>query len=197
MATRSDLESATQLDDQVFEKLDLAGIDLSRKEIRGCTFKRCQASNSIWKHAVLAECVFEECDLANIALKGASLRDVQFRGCKLVGVTWADLSSDPDVAFTDCAMRYGAFSSVHLQRTAFTRCAITEATFIEVDLTKSKLVDCDLSKTTFERCNLTGTDFATSANVFFHPTSNRIKGARISSETAAHIATSLGLVVAR
>jgi fluoroquinolone resistance protein len=55
--------------------------------------------------------------------------------------------------------------------------------------------ETDLTGTRFERCDLREADFTRAQGAFFDPTRNRVKGARVSLETAALVAVSLGLVV--
>ena len=182
-------------DGETFEKLDLNGANLSRKELVQCTFKGCKMQDVVWLSTRFEDCVFEQCDLSNFLPKGTVLNGVKFEGCKLVGAIWTEVSDGPAVSFADCNMRYQSFVRMSIQATAFVRCAITESTFSEVNLSRSKLASCDLDKTQFDRCELLKTDFATSTGVYFDPARNRAKGAKISTQTAALIATALGMIV--
>jgi uncharacterized protein YjbI with pentapeptide repeats len=182
-------------ENETFEKLDLSGFDFAKKELTNCTFRGCKLPETKWGGTTLEDCQFDTCDLSNCVPKRVSLLGVEFKNSKLMGAKWLEVGSSPRVGFTDCAMRYQSFVGLDLRSTSFVRCAIVESAFIDVNLGKAKFEDCELTKTEFERCELLGTDFASSHGVFFDTAQNRIKGARINTETAALIAAGLGLVV--
>ena len=64
-----------------------------------------------------------------------------------------------------------------------------------VDLAGATFDDCDLARAELDACDLGKANLATSRGVYFDPTKNKAKGARVSIETAAMIATAMGLVV--
>ena len=187
--------SATVFENATFDKLDLVGADLSRKEFIRCIFRNTKMSDTVWQQCRLEDCVFENCDLANMRPKRMACRGVEFAHCKLIGVEWGEIAPAPMVTFSDCSMRYQSFVSLKLPDTLFLRCSIVDSTFIEVDLTKATFSDCELTKTQFERCTLVNADFSSSRGLYFDTTKNRIKHAHISLETAAGLATALGLRV--
>lgn len=191
------IERDTAFEEETFEGLELAGAKLSGKEFRRCVFRGGKLNQTTWNGTVLEDCIFDRCDLANMVPKGASLRGVEFRDSKLIGVTWADLRSEPMFGFVECNMRYQVFAKLDIRLTKLDGCAIEEASFSEVNLTKAVFKNCSLAKTTIEKCVLTGADFSSSTGVFFDPARNKSRGARISAETAVLIAAAMGLVVAR
>ncbi len=191
------IERETAFEEETFEGLDLAGAKLSGKEFRRCAFRGAKLNQTAWNGTVLEDCIFDRCDLSNMVPKGASLRGVEFRDSKLIGVTWADLRSEPMFTFVECNMRYQSFAKLDARLTKLAGCAIEEASFLEVNLTKAVFKNCSLAKTTIEKCVLTGADFSSSTGVFFDPSRNKSRGARISAETAVLIASAMGLVVAR
>ncbi len=193
---RAFVEGQKSFQRQTFEKLDLTGLDLSRKEFTQCLFKGTTLHSTVWKAVALEDCVFERCDLANLRLASARFGGVEFKDCKLLGSAWSDLGTNPMLTFTDCAMRYASFSGVNLRGCRFTRCSLVDATLVDVDLSKVPFKDCDFTKALFERCTLAATDLSTSTGLYFDASKNRAKGARIPVETAALIASALGLVVA-
>jgi uncharacterized protein YjbI with pentapeptide repeats len=120
---------------------------------------------------------------------------VEFTRSKLLGVDWTMASAHPVVGFTDCNMRYQLFVTTKLKNTRFVRCSLVECTFVDADLAKTLFTDCDLAQSVFERCDLSGADLSSSRAVYFDPTKNKIKGARISMQTAGLIAQAMGLRV--
>jgi fluoroquinolone resistance protein len=123
------------------------------------------------------------------------LRGVEFRGTKLMGVDWSEASPNPTVKFTDCTLRYASFVDNNLRATTFLRCSLAEAAFASASLVEAVFDDCELAGARFEGCDLRDADFSKSRGVFFEPTKNRPKGAKVSLETATLIAMSFGLVV--
>lgn len=179
----------------VFAGLDARGVDLSRKELEGCTFRNAKLPESRWLGAVLEDCTFELCDLSNMVPKGLAARDVRFRECKLVGVDFASLAPSPRLSFEGCDLRYAAFASMHLRKTSFARARLEEATFTDVDLSESDFADAALAGALFQDCVLRKADFSQARGALLDPAKNRVKDAKISLEGAVLLATSLGLKV--
>ena len=181
---------------ETFDGVDLAGRDLSEKELVRCTFRHARLTETIWNGSRLDDCVFDTCDLTRQRGKNLALRGVELRGCKLMGIDWTALAQNPTVKLTECQLRYAAISEANLRLTSFVRCHFEDAAFVEVSLQQAIFDDCELGGALFERCDLRQADFSSSRGLVFDPATNRVKGARISLETAALVATSLGLVVA-
>jgi fluoroquinolone resistance protein len=193
---RDRLLADESFEDQTFEGIDVAGADLSDKEFVRCTFRSVRMQETIWTGTRLEDCVFQTCDLTRLQPKKLSLRGVKFLGSKLMGIDWTDAGANPTVAFSDCTLRYCSFLGNNLRATPFRHCALTEAAFADVSLVGAVFEECDLGGTRFEGCDLAGADFTRAQGVFFEPTKNRVKGAKIPLETAALMAMSFGLVVA-
>jgi fluoroquinolone resistance protein len=189
------LASDQVLEDQVFDGLVAVGADLSGRELVRCTFRHAKLSETCWAAARMEDCLFEDCDLTRMQPAKLALRGVTFRSCKLMGVEWSDLAPNPTITFQDCLLRYASFVEVNLRGTAFSRCNLREAVFVEASLVRAVLDDCDLEAASFERCDLREADLARSRGVLFDPARNRVKGAKVSLETAALVAMSMGLVV--
>jgi uncharacterized protein YjbI with pentapeptide repeats len=179
----------------VFAGLDARGVDLSRKELEGCTFRNARLPESRWTGAVLEDCAFEGCDLSNMVAKGLALRDVRFVECKLLGVDFAALAPSPRLSFDACDLRYAAFAKMHLRRTSFVRSRLEEATFDDVDLSESDFAEAALEGAIFKDCTLRKADFSQARAALLDPAKNRVKDAKISLEGAVLLATSLGLKV--
>jgi fluoroquinolone resistance protein len=192
---RDRLLAEESFEDQTFEGIDVAGADLTDKEFIRCTFRSARMQETIWAGARLEDCLFQTCDLTRLQPKKLALRGVKFQGSKLMGIDWTAAAANPTVEFSDCSLRYCSFVTSNLRATPFRRCSLAEAAFSDVSLIQAVFDECDLTGARFEGCDLAGADFTRSQGVFFEPTKNRVKGARIPIETAALIALSLGLVV--
>jgi fluoroquinolone resistance protein len=192
---RDRLLAGDSFEDESFEGIDVAGVDLGGKEFFRCTFRNGRLQETRWPGARLEDCLFQTCDLTGAQPKKLALRGVKFQGSKLMGIDWTEAGANPTVEFSDCSLRYCSFVGNNLRATPFRRCAMAEAAFSDVSLVKAIFDECDLAGARFEGCDLAGADFTRSQGVFFEPTKNRVKGARIPLETAALMAMSFGLVV--
>jgi fluoroquinolone resistance protein len=192
---RDELLVQESFEDQIFDGLDVTGADLSGKELYRCTFRGVRMAETTWAGTRLEDCVFERCDLTRLQPKKLALRGVKFVASKLMGIDWTDAAANPTVEFQDCTLRYASFVGNNLRVTVFRRCSLAEAAFEDVSLVQAVFDECDLSGARFERCDLSGADFSTAQGVFFEPTKNRVKGARIPVETAALMAMSFGMIV--
>jgi uncharacterized protein YjbI with pentapeptide repeats len=181
--------------DEVFEGLDLRGFDFSDKELVACTFRGAILADARWLGCRLEDCVFEDCDLRGFRPKGLALRGVELRRCDLGASQWVEVGSFPAVALADCTLRDAVLASLALKKTRFVRCDLRGAMFVDVDLEGARFEDCDLRKADFERCTLAKADLSTSRGAFVDPAKNRVRGARISVESAALVAATLGFVV--
>lgn len=177
-----------------FVGIDARAVDLSRKELEGCTFQNVRLPESRWNGAVLEDCTFERCDLSNAVVKSLAARDVRFRECKLVGVDFA-LAPSPRLELDGCDLRYAVFAAMHLGKTSFARSRLDEATFTDVDLTEADFTDAELHGAVFEGCLLEKADLSRARGALVDPAKNRAKGARISLEGAVLLARSAGLRV--
>lgn len=195
MSTPDRLLAEDSFEHETFVGVDMQGLDCSRKEFEGCTFKNAKLPESRWMGAVLEDCTFELCDLANMVPRGLTARDVRFNECKLLGVDWTGIGTAPRVAFEACNLRYSIFANVDLRRTAFFRSVITEGTFVAVDLTESDFDGSDLTGTTFSECVLRKTDFTRARGLLVDPAKNRVKDVRVSIESAVLLAASFGMRV--
>jgi uncharacterized protein YjbI with pentapeptide repeats len=184
--------------DTTFTEVTLEPGDLDTlvgKEFQRCIFRRCKLAGSRWRETKLEDCRFESCDLTRILPAGMALRGVVFAGCKLMGVDFTDVGRLPDFAFEDCDLRYASFVKLRLRALKLTGCVAREANFLEVDLSEADFSGTDLGGSTITGCTLGKTNFTRATDVFFDPLRNKVKGARIATETAVLMAQAHGLVV--
>jgi uncharacterized protein YjbI with pentapeptide repeats len=76
------------------------------------------------------------------------------------------------------------------------RCKLVEANFIDADLTECDFSGSELSGANFRNALLAKADLSTAQGAFLDPARNRLRGVRISLETAALLAASFGMRVA-
>lgn len=190
------LAKEDSFENETFTDLDLQGCDLGQKEFYRCTFQNCQLQESRWKRSKLEVCVFNGCDLTRAQLQETALRDVRFEGSKLMGIDWTGVSTNPEVAFEDCVLRYTSFVGLSLRRTRFLRCTAMEANFFDLDLTEADFTGTDLTGSNIRGCNLTRANFSGTVGAFIDPANrNNVKGTQVPVETAVLLAQSLGMRV--
>jgi uncharacterized protein YjbI with pentapeptide repeats len=182
-------------EDDEFEGIELERADLGDKTFYRCTFRGARLPESRWAGARLEDCAFEACDLTRMVPKRLAALGVTFTGCKLLGTAWEELSLYPQLTFRDCDLRYASFVRLNLRKTALTGSGLREASFLEVDLGEADFSGSDLTGALFERCDLRKANLSQARGALVDPAKNRAKDARISWESAALLATSLGLRV--
>jgi fluoroquinolone resistance protein len=192
---RALIQQSDELDEQRFEQLDLRKHSLAGKTFSRCTFAKVSLQESLWAGAVLEDCTFVDCDLARARFDAARLRDVSFRKTRLMGVDWSNVGEFPAFSFEDCDLQFAIFVGLSLRKLRCRSSRVTEATFERCDLTQADFAASDLRATRFERCELSRADFSTASGALIDPTQNKAKGAKISAESAALLATHLGLSV--
>jgi fluoroquinolone resistance protein len=196
MLTAEALREGDEFENVEVLELELPGFDLSGKDFSRCVFRRTRLPESVWRRARFEECVFEDCDLTRFVPSDVRAHDVVFRRCKLLGVEWTSASQNPDVTFEECALRFASLVGTNLRGVRFLRSQITEANFLDTDLSGADFSGSDLAGTTFSGTTLARADFTCATGAFFDPAKNRVKDARIPVETAALLASALGMKVA-
>ncbi len=195
MLSRPDLERGTSFGHETFEGLDLQRLELANKEFYDCTFRHVKLQESVWRRARFEDCVFEDCDLTQMKPGDAGLHDVHFVRCKLMGVGFTKSVLNARLSFEECSLRYASFTQMNLRDTTFVRCKLVETSFVGVDLSNAQFTGSDASGAVFEQTVLAGADFTGATNAFIDPAKNRVKGARVSADTAALLAMSFGMRV--
>ena len=194
-ATADTVRAGDAFDEERFETLDLAGVNLGGKVFAGCAFRNCRLGESRWDGARLEDCAFDGCDLTGLQPSGLGLRGVEFRSCKIMGVDWTNVGAFPDFTFTDCNLSYCSFVSLRARKVPFVRCVLVEASFVEVDLTEARFEECQLGGARFDRCDLRKASFAGSHDLLIDPAQNQVRGASIPTEAALLLAQSFGLKI--
>ncbi len=190
--TASPFDARDTFENETFTGLALTAADLSEKQFFRCTFENCSLQESRWKRSTLEDCTFRQCDLTRAVVSQLGLRGVRFEGCKVMGVDFSGVSSNPDVHFNECNLRYVSFTGQSLRKARFTHCQAREVNFFECDLTDADFGATDLSASNFRGCTLTRTEFRGTTGLFLDPARNKVKETRIEVETAVALAESLG-----
>ncbi|HEX7596977.1 MAG TPA: pentapeptide repeat-containing protein, partial [Polyangia bacterium] len=194
-------EDTNPFAEDLVEKRTFRSLDLRGQTVEDKTFQDCVFVDIKWSEAKLKDCTFEACtiqqsDLTMVKLYGTKLRGVKFEGCKLMGVEWTNASKWLDFSFVGCVMDYCSFAGLALKKVKFEDCRLVEANFAGSNLSEADLSGCDLTGAHFAQTNLTKADLATATGYAISPTSNTVRGLKISLEAAIALAKSFGMMVA-
>lgn len=170
-------------DDKVFEEISHAGKTVSGREFNGCTFKRCDLSDSNFTNNKFIECVFDGCNLSMMKLAKSSLNNVEFKNCKILGVNLSDCQDFLfSVAFEGCILDYASFMGKKMPKTRFVKSSLKEVSFSQANISGSVFDDCDLNGAIFNRTDLSGANFITAYNYDIDPEINLVKKASFSAQ---------------
>ncbi|MBL8685127.1 MAG: pentapeptide repeat-containing protein [Myxococcales bacterium] len=189
------IERSIELDELHFANVDLRRVSFAHRTLSRCTFSAVSLQESLWAGALIEDCSFVDCDLAGARLAATRLRDATFRRARLMGVDFSTIGEFPAFSLDECDVQLATFVGLTLRKLRCRSCRVTDATFERCDLAQSDFRESDLRGTRFERCDLTRADLSTATGVMIDPTQNKVKGAKISRDSAALVAAHFGFVV--
>lgn len=184
-------------EDQTFEHLDAAEIELVKKSFTRCTFQNCQFFETTFDNCRFEKCHFLDSDLSMAKVKECTWLDVQFEKCKLMGINWT-LSKNLhilDMDFKGCVLTYGSFMGLDLKNLTFEDCLTKGVNFGESDLTDVGFIRCDLSESDFLHTNLTNADFRTAKNYAINLNDNKVEGAKFTFPEALSLLKSYNIII--
>ncbi|CAM3599618.1 pentapeptide repeat-containing protein [Marinicrinis lubricantis] len=126
---------------EAFEKLDLAGGDYSRNDLRYAWFRSCRLSRSRLEQCVLIGTSFGRSDLEGSDLSGSLIHGADFSGCRLEGARlkgtlgakgltdpahW-DMPGYPAVRFVEADLTGADLSEADLRGAVFTNARLDDA----------------------------------------------------------------------
>ncbi len=196
------LENGERYEGLVLTGQMLAGLQLRDVEFEGCRFERCRLNNAVLHRCRLVDCRFDGCDLSGVRLPSTDLREVRFLRTKLVGVDWTELgASEParallSFSFEDCVLDYGNFKGMRLKEITMQGGTARQVELAECDLRGANLRGLDLEGATFQHTNLQGADLRDARHYAIDPTTNRIRGLKLSLPEALALLQPFGVEIA-
>lgn len=127
----------------VFERCNLRRTNLSEARLEGTAWQSCRGAFSDFTGADLTEAQFLSGDFNNTVLRRAKLGSALFRGCKLTG---ADL--------TDARALHAAFEETLLINARLPSFSFRKLTLRRIDFSQADLRKCDFRETVFEESSL-------------------------------------------
>lgn len=184
------------LEDQIFEKKQIADLTNGSVTYDNCIFRDCNLSGADLSLINFMDVKFLHCDISNATVQKAALRNITFKDCKIMGLLFDDCEDFLfEVGFENCILNFSSFTRRKMKKTSFINCIINEADFAYADLTGANFDRCDLSGTKFENTILEKADFRTSVNYTIDPELNKLKKAKFSLAGLPGLLDKYGIVI--
>jgi len=199
-----------------FVDCDLQGVDLSRLDLTGFAFERCNLIEADLRHATAMRTQWRGCRARRAKVDGADMTDASFRsgdwnnaswtgailaGAAYVGVklTGGDFTNSKSIGttFEDCPMQSCDVRGLSFRRARMGRCDLSNANLCAVDLREaafdagSSIVGARISDARFDGADLREVDISGHGLQSLQT----LRGARISIQQAAEMVKSAGLKV--
>ncbi len=179
-----------------FRNVDWSGSDLARIEFDGCSFFRCNFSETVLDGALFDACRFEECNLSNPIIKAARFIDAAFDKCKLMGVNFFSCDQSlMDAEFLGCAMTACNFSGLSMKKSVFRLCTIKDSSFQDAFLQDADFSESIFSDTLFHNCDLQKASFYKARGYAIDPRVNKIQKAIFSVPDVLALVENFGIII--
>ncbi|MGN9778692.1 pentapeptide repeat-containing protein [Micromonospora sp. H33] len=157
-----DLDSVTDLADGLTEAFvegaSWRGAQLEDPSIRSSRIAGGDLSESTWEAGSLYGCEITRTDFSGATLTGITIERCAITGSRFTGSRFADVRLK-DVLFDGCRFDYATFQRVTAAGSvAFTDCTLTNGTWSTCRLPRIALRSCDLNGLELDSCHLDGTD---------------------------------------
>jgi fluoroquinolone resistance protein len=156
---RSNMESAIAAATKQVRLIDceLEGVDLSRLDVSGFVFERCNLIEADLSHVAAAGTRWISCRARKATLRGADLTDAVFQSGDWNNSDWQAVQIS-GASFAGVKLTGGAFREAKSLGTSFLDCPMQAADLKGLSFRKGKLGRCDMS-----RADVRGCDFRNAA----------------------------------
>ncbi|MGW5559006.1 pentapeptide repeat-containing protein [Micromonospora sp. NPDC003944] len=157
-----DLDTMTDLDGGLTEALvegaAWRGSHLEDARVRSSLITGVDLSESTWEAGSLYGCEITRTDLPGATLTGITIERCAITGSRFTGTRLTDVRLK-DVLFDGCRFDYATFQRVTAGGSiAFTDCTLTNGAWSSCRLPRIALRSCDLTGLELDSCHLDGTD---------------------------------------
>lgn len=158
-----DLDQVTELPDDdirdgLVEDVSWRGQQIAVLSIRGCRITGADLGEITWEGGALYGCEIIRTDLSGAALTGVSIERCSVTGSRFTGTRLIDVRLK-DVLFDNCRFDYATLNRVSAAGSvAFTDCTLVHGTWSSCRLSGVALRSCDLSDLELDSCRLDGGD---------------------------------------
>lgn len=157
-----DLDQVTDLSDDIRAGL-VEGVSWRSEHIAGWTVWGCRITGAdlgeiSWEAGALYGCEIDRADLSGATLTGVSIERCSITGSRFTGTRLTDVRLK-DVLFDNCRFDYATFHRVSAAGSvAFTDCTLAHGSWSSCRLSGVSLRSCDLSYLELDSCRLDGAD---------------------------------------
>ncbi|MEV6365655.1 pentapeptide repeat-containing protein [Micromonospora musae] len=158
-----DLDQITDLPDDdlhdgLMQDVSWRGQQIADRNFRGCRITEADLGEINWEGGALYGCEIVRTDLSGAALTGVNIERCSVTGSRLTGSRLIDVRLK-DVLFGNCRFDYATLNRVSAAGSvAFTDCTLVHGTWSSCRLSGVALRSCDLSDLELESCRLDGAD---------------------------------------
>ncbi|MEH1053805.1 pentapeptide repeat-containing protein [Micromonospora sp. CPCC 206171] len=158
-----DLDQVTDLPDSdlrdgLVENVSWRGQQIADLSIRGCQITGADLGEINWEGGALYGCEIVRTDLSGAALTGVSIERCLVTGSRFTGTRLIDVRLR-DVLFDNCRFDYATLNRVSAAGSvAFSDCTLVQGTWSSCRLSGVALRSCDLSDLELDSCRLDGAD---------------------------------------
>ncbi|MCZ7420588.1 pentapeptide repeat-containing protein [Verrucosispora sp. WMMA2121] len=153
----SDLSDG-DLRDGLVDGVSWRGEQFAEQSIRGCRITGSDLGEVSWEAGALYGCEIVGTDLSGATLTGVSIERCSFIGSRFTGARLIDVRLK-DVLFDSCRFDYATLNRVSVAGSvAFTNCTLSHGSWSSCRLSGVALRSCDLSDLELESCRLDGAD---------------------------------------
>ncbi|MEM7336583.1 MAG: pentapeptide repeat-containing protein [Chloroflexota bacterium] len=194
------LKNNQDYEDQQFKQLSAEKEQFKGLYFEDCHFIDCLFSEATFERCQFNECTFQNCDLSLTVWEGSSFQNGRFKHSKLIGVDWTRLTwskyvKESPLRFEHCALDYGTFIGLSIQKQKMSSCSLKEVDFTEANLTGTVFDDCDLTGTQFRHTNCTKAQFQTAKNYLINPKINDLTNAQFALPEAVNLLHAMDIVI--
>ncbi|GIJ30717.1 hypothetical protein Vqi01_58790 [Micromonospora qiuiae] len=158
-----DLDQVSDLSDDdvrdgLVDGVSWRGEQLVDQSVRGCRITGADLGEVSWEAGALYGCEVVGTDLSGSTLTGISIERCSFTGSRFTGARLIDVRLK-DVLFDSCRFDYATLNRVSVAGSvAFTNCTLSHGSWSSCRLSGIALHSCDLSDLELESCRFDGAD---------------------------------------
>lgn len=157
---RSNMESAIAAATKQVRVIDcdLEGVDLSRLDVTGFLFERCNLIEADLSHMVAVGTRWISCRARKTVLRGADLTDAVFQSGDWNNADWQAVQIS-GASFTGVKLTGGAFREAKSLGASFTDCPMQATDLKGLSFRKARLGRCDMSRADVRGCDFRAATF--------------------------------------
>jgi fluoroquinolone resistance protein len=178
--------------DLYYENEQITGFDFKECTFDHCTFLTCSFEGSSF-----VNCTFKNCNISAVKVKKTRFHNVHFIKSKVIGIDWTDKFNFKitGLRFEDSSIDYSIFNGLILKEFALIDSKAHEVDFIDTAMEAADCSGTDFERSNFLRTNLKRANFVGARNYIINPSTNKIKGLKLSLPEAMSVFDIIGIIL--